>query len=69
MDPISLAFGITSLVALSAQTLKLTKQYIHGVKHASEAAKSLATELQLLHDTRRSSFRRNQVVIYIIIQE
>ena len=50
MDPFSLAVGITGLVALTAQTLKLTQQYVHGVKHASEAANSLATELQLLHN-------------------
>ena len=49
MDPFSLAVGITSLVALTAQTLKLTQQYFHGLKHASEAAHSLATELELLH--------------------
>lgn len=46
MDPFSLAVGITTLVALTAQTLKLTQQYFHGL---SEAAHSLATELQLLH--------------------
>ena len=50
MDPFSLAVGISGLVALTAQTLKLTQQYFHGVKHASEAANSLATELQLLHN-------------------
>ena len=50
MDPFSLAVGISGLVALTAQTLKLTQQYVHGVKHASEAANSLATELQLLHN-------------------
>ncbi len=50
MDPFSLAVGITGLVALTAQTLKLTQQYFHGIKHASEAAYSLAHELQLLND-------------------
>ena len=50
MDPLSLILGISGLVTLTAQTLKLTRQYCHGVKHASEAAYSLATELQLLHD-------------------
>ena len=50
MDPFSIAVGISGLVALTAQTLKLTQQYFHGVKHASEAAASLATELQLLHN-------------------
>lgn len=51
MDPFSLAVGISGLVALAAQTLKLTQQYLHGVKHASKAADTLAAELQLLHDT------------------
>ena len=50
MDPFSLAVGISGLVTLTAQTLKLSQQYFHGVKHASEAANSLATELQLLHN-------------------
>lgn len=50
MDPFSLAVGISGLVALTAQTLRLTQQYIHGVKHASEAANALALELQVLHD-------------------
>ena len=50
MDPFSIVVGISGLVALTAQTLKLTQQYFHGVKHASEAASSLATELELLHD-------------------
>lgn len=51
MDPFSLAVGISGLVALTAQTLKLTQQYFHGAKHASEAADSLAAELQLLRNT------------------
>ena len=51
MDPFSLAVGISGLVALAAQTMKLAQQYLHGVKHASEAAGALAAELQLLHDT------------------
>lgn len=51
MDPFSLAVGLSGLVALTAQTLKLTQQYLHGVKHASEAADALGAELQLLHDT------------------
>ena len=50
MDPFSLAVGISGLAALTSQTLKLTEQYFHGVRHASEAASSLANELQLLHD-------------------
>ena len=50
MDPFSLAVGISGLVALTAQTLKLTHQYLHGIKHASGAASALATELQLLHN-------------------
>ena len=50
MDPFSVTVGIAGLVALSAQTLKLAQQYYLGVKHANEAAHSLATELQLLND-------------------
>ena len=51
MDSISLTVGTSGLVVLAAQTLKLTQQYLHGVKHASKAANTLAAELQLLHDT------------------
>ena len=54
MDPFSLIVGISGLVALTAQTLKLTQQYLHGVKYASEAADALALELQALYD----NFRR-----------
>ena len=50
MDPFSLAVGISGLVTLTAQTLKLIQQYFNGVRHASETANSLATELQLLHN-------------------
>ena len=53
MDPFSLAVGISGLVGLTAQTLKLTHQYLHGIKHASEAASALATELQLLQTVLR----------------
>ena len=76
MDPFSLAIGISGLVALTAQTLKLTQQYFHGVKHASEAANSLANELQLLHNAlyrlveflhsdsaRRQSFDETSVLV------
>ena len=51
MDPLSIALGISSVLGLIAQTLKLTQHYVHGVKHASQAASALATELQLLHNT------------------
>ena len=47
--PSSIFLGCWSIrakvVALTAQTLKLTQQYLHGVKHASAAADALATEL------------------------
>ena len=61
MDPFSLTVGLSSLVALTAQTLKLTQQYLHRVKHASEATDALALKLQALHDIfcRLDEFLRN----------
>ena len=58
MDPFSLTVGISGLVALSASVLKLTQQYFHGIKHASEAA----SELQLLHNVlcRLDEFLRSE---------
>ena len=48
MDPFSLTVGITSLVALTAQTLNLTKKYFHGVKNASKSAAELSAQLHFL---------------------
>lgn len=76
MDPFSLAVGITGLVALTAQTSKLTRQYIKGVKHASKSASALSEALQLLHnvlcnlddflrsdEARRRSFNNTSVLV------
>lgn len=49
MDPFSLAVGVSGLITLIAQTLKLTQKYVHGVRDASKAAAGLRTELKILH--------------------
>ena len=62
MDPFSLAVGISGLVALTAQTLKLTSTYLDGVRTSSKAAAALATELQTLQSTlaRLEEFLRSE---------
>lgn len=49
MDPFSLAVGVSGLVSLIAQTLKLTQKYVNGVRDASKAAAGLRNELEILH--------------------
>lgn len=49
MDPFSLAVGVSGLITLIAQTLKLTQKYVHGVRDASKAATGLRNELEILH--------------------
>ena len=62
MDPFSLAVGISGIVALTAQTLKLTRTYFHGVRTSSKAAASLAKELETLQSTlaRLEEFLRSE---------
>lgn len=49
MDPFSLAVGVSGLITLIAQTLKLTQKYVHGVRDANKAAAGLRSELEILH--------------------
>lgn len=49
MDPFSLAVGVSGLITLIAQTLKLTQKYVHGVRDASKSAAGLRDELEILH--------------------
>ena len=76
MDPFSLAVGISGLVTLTAQTVKLTRKYYHGVKNASKEAAALAGELDTLHsllsrleklllgeDAKQQSFREDSVLV------
>ncbi|KAL9042346.1 MAG: hypothetical protein Q9214_003810 [Letrouitia sp. 1 TL-2023] len=48
MDPFSIAIGLTSLVSLTGQTLKIARSYVHGVKHGREAATEFLNELNVL---------------------
>ena len=45
------AVGISGLVALTTQTLKLTRTYLHGVRTSSRAAAALSEELETLQST------------------
>ena len=49
MDPFSLAVGIASLVGLAAQTIDITKTYVHEAKHGKESAEQFLQELDVLH--------------------
>ena len=48
MDPFSITVGVASLIALVAQTAKLTQRWYTGAKEASKVAASLAKELEVL---------------------
>ncbi|KAL9612899.1 MAG: hypothetical protein Q9167_002532 [Letrouitia subvulpina] len=48
MDPFSIAIGVTGLVGLTGQTLKIARSYVHGVKYGREAATELLNELNVL---------------------
>ncbi|CAF9932835.1 hypothetical protein IMSHALPRED_009001 [Imshaugia aleurites] len=49
MDPFSLVVGITGLLSLASQTIKLTKAYVQSTKHAKDTATEMLQELDVLH--------------------
>ena len=49
MDPFSLVVGITGLIGLTGQTIKVTKGYLHSVKHAKETVAEMLQELEILY--------------------
>lgn len=49
MDPFSLTVGIAGLLGLAAQTVKVTKAFIHSAKHAKDSATEMLQELDVLH--------------------
>lgn len=49
MDPFSLVVGITGLIGLTGQTIKVTKAYLHSVKHAKETVAEMLQELEILY--------------------
>lgn len=49
MDPFSLTVGIAGLLGLAAQTLKVTKAFLHSANHAKDSALEILQELDVLH--------------------
>ena len=48
-DPFSIAVGVTSLVALTVQTITVTHEYVREARHGKEKAEQLLQELNVLH--------------------
>lgn len=48
MDPFSVAVGVTGLVGLTGQILKIARSYVHEVKNRREAATDFLNELDVL---------------------
>ena len=48
-DPFSIAVGVTSLVALAAQTITVTHKYVQDVRQGKDRAEQLLQELNVLH--------------------
>lgn len=49
MEPVSFIASIAGLVGVIAQTSKITKTYIHEVRHGKETAAEFLKELDVLH--------------------
>ncbi|KAL8697208.1 MAG: hypothetical protein Q9201_007243 [Fulgogasparrea decipioides] len=49
MDPLSLTVGVSGLIGLAAEAIKITTIYIKKTKRAKEAASELLVELEALH--------------------
>ena len=48
MDALSFTASVASVVTILVQTIKITKQYVDGVRNSSEAVKSFLAELKIL---------------------
>lgn len=51
MDPFSITVGVAGLLVLVSETIKLSRDYVKGVRHATEAANELLDVLEILHST------------------
>ena len=49
MDPFSLVVGISGLLGLAGQTIKVTRVYVHSARHAKDTATQMLQELDILH--------------------
>jgi hypothetical protein len=48
MDPFSISVGVAGLVALTAQTLSIAKDYLSSIKHKNDLVITLVTKLEAL---------------------
>ena len=49
MDPLSLAAGVTDILALTSQTMNITRNYVNEVKHGKKTATYILQELGISH--------------------